>query len=108
MSEQLAQNQESQPLQERAAREIANPLELLKNSSEKLAKFGGFDLLESAIEGAQNLNPDRKARRNIFLAEEQKKDERAALLKALTLWQDVLESSNDISAMVETSEKKAE
>lgn len=108
MSEQATQqnNQEQQP--EKLNREIANPLELLKTSSDKLAKFGGFDLLESFIEGAQNLNPERKARRNIFLSEEQKKEERAALLKALSVWQDVLQSSNDISSMVETSEKKAE
>lgn len=108
MSEQSAQQNNPEQLREKPSREIANPLELLKNSSDKLAKFGGFDLLESFIEGAQNLNPERKARRNIFLSEEQKKDERAALLKALSVWQDVLESSNDISSMVETSEKKAE
>jgi hypothetical protein len=110
MSDQLSQNtnQEEAQYQEKQARDIANPLEFLKNSSEKLAKFGGFDLIESAIEGAQNLNPDRKARRNIFLAEEQKKNERAELLKALTLWQQVLESSNEISDMVSSSEQKAE
>lgn len=110
MSDQLSQdtNQEGAQYQEKQTRDIANPLEFLKNSSEKLAKFGGFDLIESAIEGAQNLNPDRKARRNIFLAEDQKKNERAELLKALTLWQKVLESSNEISDMVNSSEQKAE
>lgn len=109
MSEQLEQSnsEQLQPQAREAGREIKNPLELLKNSSEKLAKFGGFDLIESTIEGTQNLNPDRKARRNIFLTETQKKGEREALLKALSLWAKVLESSNDITDMVNTCEEKA-
>ncbi len=109
MSEQLEQSnsEQLQPQAREAGREIKNPLELLKNSSEKLAKFGGFDLIESTIEGTQNLNPDRKARRNIFLTESQKKGEREALLKALSLWAKVLESSNDITDMVNTCEEKA-
>lgn len=109
MSEQLEQstNPQGQPQQEREAKEIKNPLEHLKNSAEKLAKFGGFDLIESTIEGTQNLNPDRKARRNIFLTESQKKEERESLQKALSLWAKVLESSNDITDMVNTCEEKA-
>lgn len=109
MSEQLEQSnsEQLQPQAREAGKEIKNPLELLKNSSEKLAKFGGFDLIESTIEGTQNLNPDRKARRNIFLTESQKKGEREALLKALSLWAKVLESSNDITDMVNTCEEKA-
>jgi len=109
MSEQLEQstNEQALPAQERATQEIKNPLELLKNSSEKLAKFGGFDLIESTIEGTQNLNPDRKARRNIFLTESQKKNERETLQKALALWAKVLESSNEITDMVSLCEEKA-
>ena len=30
-----------------------------------LAKFGGFNVLESSVDGIQNMNPERKARRNI-------------------------------------------
>lgn len=109
MSEQLEQatNNGQEMQQKEAAREIKNPLEQLKNSSEKLAKFGGFDLIESTIEGTQNLNPDRKARRNIFLTESQKKGERDTLQKALALWAKVLESSNEITDMVNLCEEKA-
>ena len=108
MSDQALQSSAAaqQPL-EREQQPIANPLEHLKKSSEKLAKFGGFDLIESSIEGTQNLNPDRKARRNIFLAEAQKKAEREKLQKALAVWASVLESSNDLSEMVDLCEKKA-
>ena len=103
MEQQSAQQPEMQ--QERP--EIKNPLEFLKASSEKLAKFGGFDLIESTIEGTQNLSPDRKARRNIFLTEQQKKTERDSLKKALLVWAKVLESSNEISDMVNVCEEKA-
>lgn len=108
MSEELQQQATGQPERVQERPKIDNPLELLKKGSESLAKFGGFDLIESSIEGSANLNPERKARRNIFLTESQKKDERDALKKALALWAEVLESSNEISDMVNTSEQKAE
>lgn len=108
MSEELQQQAASQPEQVKERQPVGNPLELLKQGTEKLAKFGGFDLIESSIEGAANLNPDRKARRNIFLTENQKKEEREALKRALKLWAEVLESSSEISDMVNLGEEKAE
>jgi hypothetical protein len=107
-NEELQEKAGSQSDREREAKQVENPLELLKQGTEKLAKFGGFDLIESSIEGAANLNPDRKARRNIFLTESQKKGEREALKRALSLWTEVLESSSEISDMVNLSEQKAE
>ncbi len=110
MSETLQQQEQVQPEapQAREAAKVTNPLELLKASSDKLAKFGGFDLIESSIDGAQNLNPERKARRNIFLSESQKKGEREQLLRTLQVWAEALNSSSEISEMVTHSEKKAE
>ena len=58
-------------------------IEQIKEKSDNLAKYGGFDLLESAIDDVQNLNPDRKARRKMFLTENNKKQERESLLKIL-------------------------
>jgi hypothetical protein len=108
MSEELQQQSAPQPEQVKERQPVGNPLELLKRGTEKLAKFGGFDLIESSIEGAANLNPDRKARRNIFLTENQKKSEREALKRALSIWAEVLESNSEISDMVNLSEEKAE
>ncbi|HTN36478.1 MAG TPA: DUF5458 family protein [Arachidicoccus sp.] len=105
---QMQQASEQAPLKENEFLEIKNPLEQVKSSINTLAKFGGFDLIESGIEGAANLNPDRKARRNIFLSETQKKGERESLQRALVLWADVLSSSNEISEMVRTCENNAE
>jgi hypothetical protein len=110
MSEQMDMQPGQQEAQykEEQRQEVKNPLEALKKSADNLAKFGGFDLIESTIEGTQNLNPERKARRNIFLTESQKKGERDTLAKALSLWAKVLESSNEISDMVSTCEQKAQ
>ncbi len=108
MSDELQQQTRPEAPLEREAQRIANPLEHLKIQSDKLAKFGGFDLIESSIDGAQNLNPERKARRNIFLSESQKKGERKQLLRTLEIWADVLASSSEISEMVTHSEQKAE
>ena len=46
---------------------------------DKLKEFGGFAFLENIIDGYSNLNPARKARRNIFLTDEQWENERKAL-----------------------------
>ena len=107
MADNMEQQSSQQPEMQQERKEIKNPLEFLKTSSEKLAKFGGFDLIESTIEGTQNLNPERKARRNIFLTEQQKKGERDSLKKALLVWANVLENNNEISDMVNMCEEKA-
>jgi len=106
MSEELQQQSENSPVQE--SQKIANPLELLKSGSDKLAKYGGFDLIESSIDGAQNLNPERKARRNIFLSESQKKEEREQLLRTLQVWADALSANGEISDIIDHAEKKSE
>ena len=53
-------------------KQVEKPEELLQTSIQKLAGIGGFDLLESVIEGVQNVNPERKARKKIFLSESSK------------------------------------
>lgn len=79
----------------------------LEHSIQKLAKAGGFMFLESTIDGIQNLNPERKARKQIFLSDNAKKEERAALKKRLQMWIDLLQSSDSVTEMAETSEQKA-
>lgn len=83
------------------------PAEALETQLEGLAKYGGFDLLESAIDDVQNLNPTRKARRKIFLEEPAKKEERTQLKKTLQWWMEVLQSSDDLVEMVNFSNEKA-
>src|SRR5688572_1657325 len=94
--------------QQTAHKEALQPVEQLENSVQGLAKFGGFDLLESAIDAVQNINPERKARKKIFLEENSKKEERTALNKALKLWLDVLQSADDPADMIQTCNERSE
>ncbi|MDD4756838.1 MAG: type VI secretion system contractile sheath protein TssC, partial [Prolixibacteraceae bacterium] len=87
--------------------QVEKPEELLRQSLTTLATIGGFDLLEVAIDGAQNLNPERKARKKIFLSEESKKTEREQLKKTLQLWAAVISSSDNVMEMVESCEQSA-
>jgi Type VI secretion system, TssC, VipB len=80
----------------------------LETSINALEKFGAFDLLESAIDHVQNLNPERKARKKIFLEEISKKEEREQLKKTLSLWLDVLTSGNELTDMVNSCQVKSE
>jgi hypothetical protein len=80
----------------------------LEQSIDALAKYGSFDLLEAVIEGAQNLNPDRKARRNIFLTEGNKKGERDKLKKSLQVWEKVLAATSEAGDMVNFCTEHAE
>lgn len=73
-----------------------------------LSKFGGFNFLESTVDGIQNLNPERKARKKIFLTDEQKQDERDALNDKIDMWLELLTSSSDVTEMLSTSKAKAE
>ncbi len=76
--------------------------------ADQLVKYGGFDLIEATIEGSQNLNPGRKARKKIFLSEEEKKTERSILKKTLNIWADILSSSDDTSEMISKAGEGAE
>ena len=72
-----------------------------------LSRFGGFSFLESAIDGIQNLNPERKARKKMFLLEEQKEGERKDLAEKIDLWLELLSGNKDVAQMVEECQSKA-
>jgi hypothetical protein len=80
----------------------------LKERIDSLVKFGGFDLLENTIEGLQNLNPERKARKKIFLTESHNAEERKKLSKKIELWLSVLQMSDDVTEMISSCEASVE
>jgi hypothetical protein len=80
----------------------------LDTSLQALQKYGAFDLLESAIDGVQNLNPERRARKKIFLEDTAKKEERSQLGEILQLWKDILEQGSDQAAMIDYCQLKSE
>lgn len=101
-------NQENSKAASSANKEQNQKSHSIEQSLEKFIQFGGFDLLEGSIEGVQNLNPDRKARKNIFLTESNKKAERETLKKVLRLWADSLKSSDNLVDLVNESTVKSE
>lgn len=80
----------------------------LEESLKKLTKVGGFSFLENTIDGLQNVNPERKARKNIFMTDPEKKKERQELKRRLEIWLELLANSTSASEIAEKSLKKVE
>lgn len=80
----------------------------LKDSAAKLIKFGGFKAVEACIKGAANLNPDSKAKKDIFLKEAGKKAEREALKNTLEIWKEVLSEDAGFAELIGKCEQKAD
>ena len=80
----------------------------LEKSTQALVKVGGFDLLETTIDGTSNLNPEKKARKKIFLSEENKKGDRQQLKKRLALWHSLLSEANTVAEAVELGSQRVE
>lgn len=108
MAQEPLKAQEFESRVQEAVKSIDNPAQVLEGGLKKLEKFGGFDLLETAVDNIQNINPERKARKKIFLEESSKKAEREALKKNLQWWSEILSSSDDLSEMIQTCEQKSD
>lgn len=80
----------------------------VEKSLSALVKYGGFGIIETTIDGAQNLNPEKKARKKIFLSEDSKKEERAALKKRFELISELLSSSDSVAALIENAQAKSD
>ncbi len=72
-----------------------------------LNKVGGFNFVETVVDGIANMNPTRKARKEIFLNDSSKKTERKDLLKKLNLWISLLENHSTAEEMADTCRSKA-
>lgn len=96
------------PSRELTFERLESPTEVLSQGLSKLAKVGGFDFVESTIEGTKNLNPERKALKKIFLTEADKKKDREELKKKLLLWYSLLTNNSSVSDMVEECNQKAD
>lgn len=102
----MAEEKELQNAQ--AAEKVADKSVTLEASSAGLVKYGGFSIVETTIDGAQNLNPEKKARKKIFLTEDAKKEERDKLKKRLLLIQELLSGSDNVASLVENAQNKAD
>lgn len=86
----LASSSDGMELQERQT--VANPVEVLQKSLSGLDKFGGFQLLKGLIKGIENMDPRKKAIKNVFLNDSAYEDARNRLKNELSLWVEILES----------------
>lgn len=78
-----------------------------ESSLEELNKVGGFNFIETVVDGVANMNPSRKARKEIFLNDSNKDSERKDLLQKLSLWIDLLDSGKSAEDMAESCKDKA-
>ena len=103
----VATSVEGLELQERA--KVANPAELLQSSLSGLDKFGGFQLLKGLIKGVENMDPRRKAVKNVFLSDAAYEDARKRLQNELSLWVDILEAGgNDPMEIIDSCKSECE
>jgi Trp operon repressor len=82
--------------------------QLLDESRAKLVKFGGFAILETTVEGVQNMNPDKKARKKIFLTENAKKSERAAVKSRLQILRNLLKETVSVAEAAQNCQQRAQ
>lgn len=87
---------------------ISDPREVLEENIEKLEKFGGFDLLEGAVDGLENLNPENRAAKNIFLYESEFKENRENLEKSILKWINLLTANDSVPDLVDKCKVESE
>lgn len=73
-------------------KKIENPGEQLKQSLEGLESYGDYDLIETMAEGLENLNPENRAAKRIFLQDSEFADQREQLKSDLLTWLNILDS----------------
>lgn len=103
----LAPKAEGMELQDKSA--AVNSAELLQSSLSGLDKFGGFQLLKGLIKGVENMDPRRKAIKNVFLNDGVYEDARKRLKNELSLWVEILETGGkDPMEIIESCKDKCQ
>jgi hypothetical protein len=69
-----------------------------KDVSKLLSAFGGFNAIRGFMPDADNMNPARKAAKQVFLTDKRFKDKREGLKRDITRWLELLEDSSLESA----------
>lgn len=93
--EQTINEAAEEQLQLRGAEASVNPADLLQSGLKGLDKFGGFQLIKGLIKGAENMDPRRKAVKNIFLSDSTYEETRKKLKNELSMWIEILEAGGE-------------
>lgn len=75
---------------EAAASQSAQEKQPAKDTSKLLEAYGGFNAIRGFLPDADNLNPARKAAKNVFLSDKRFEDKRTALAKDIKAWLELL------------------
>ena len=73
----------------------------------QLAKYGGFEFIKTIVDGTENMDPTKKARKAMFLEEEDNKADRKKLKKRLQTVADLLSAHDNVADMIAEAEQKA-
>lgn len=74
-----------------------NPEQLMQTGLKGLDKLGGFQLIKGLLKGAENMDPRRKAVKNIFLNDDNYSEARKKLKNELSMWLSILQEGNSDS-----------
>jgi hypothetical protein len=80
----------------------------VQDAVNQLARFGGFNFLESAVDGIAAMNPERVARKTAFLNDNDRKGARETLKNNINLWIELLESTTSVPQMLEKVNEKTD
>ncbi len=92
-------------------RETIRPEEsaaVMKDALRLLDPVGGFDLVSTTVDKAENLDPAEPVMKEIFMTEDESRAERRELKNRLRAWIDLLSGATNPGEMVEKSEAQAQ
>ncbi len=80
------------------AAEGAKELQASKDTTNLLAAFGGFNAVRGFLPDADNLNPTRKAAKDVFLSDKRFQEKRTALATDLKAWIALLDEGHSTAS----------
>ncbi len=95
------------PLVKERVVETQQPTRPLAESVQQLTKYGGFEFIKTIVDGTENMDPSKKARKSIFLSEEDNKTDRKKLKKRLLDFASLLAAHDNVADMITEAEQKA-
>ena len=108
-AEEMKKEVTGQPVELQEKQQTQQEAASLQESLDGLNKFGGFQFLKGLIKGVENMDPRRKAIKNIFLSDSAYADNRSKLKNELELWVSILDGeATDPMAIIDSCKAKCQ